>query len=81
VKKYLLWDFDNTLAYRDGMWSQTILELLQESGFDTILLEDIGPYLTKGFPWHTPEIPHEQFFRGLRWWDYMSLYFEDVCLG
>ena len=29
--KYLLWDFDNTLAYRDGMWSSTIHNLLLDN--------------------------------------------------
>ena len=58
-KKYLLWDFDNTLAYRDGMWGQTIYDLLQEYGYSSIRLEDIRPLLTSGFPWHTPEISHE----------------------
>jgi putative hydrolase of the HAD superfamily len=77
-KKYLLWDFDNTLAYRDGMWSQTIYDLLQEYGYSSIKLEDIRPLLTRGFPWHTPEIPHEEFFGGVHWWDYMTLHFSKI---
>jgi len=40
-KKYLLWDFDNTLAYRKGMWTQTIYELLQEEGITSIKLEEL----------------------------------------
>ncbi len=77
-KKYLLWDFDNTLAYRDGMWGQTIYDLLQEYGYSSIRLEDIHSLLTSGFPWHTPEISHEEFFGGIQWWDYMTLHFSKI---
>lgn len=61
IVKYLLWDFDNTLAYRDGMWSSTIYDLLNEYGYD-LKMEDIRPYLKSGFPWHSPEISHKEFF-------------------
>ncbi len=77
-KKYLLWDFDNTLAYRDGMWSQTIHSLLQENSYKDISLEDIRPYLSKGFPWHSPEISHAEFFNGAQWWDFMTLHFTNI---
>jgi len=78
MKKYLLWDFDNTLAYRDGMWTQTIYELLQEEGMAAIKLEDISPHLRTGFPWHTPELSHEEFFKGNSWWEHMNLYFSKI---
>lgn len=78
MKKYLLWDFDHTLAFRDGMWSATTYELLQENGFKDIGLDDIHPYLTKGFPWHSPDSPHAEFFKGTPWWDYMELYFSNI---
>ncbi|AKB36171.1 hypothetical protein MSSAC_1581 [Methanosarcina siciliae C2J] len=77
-KKYLLWDFDNTLAYRDGMWGQTIYFLLQEYGYHSVELEDIKTHLITGFPWHTPEISHEEFFGGIQWWDYMTLHFSKI---
>jgi hypothetical protein len=25
---YLIWDFDGTLSYREGMWSGTLFEIL-----------------------------------------------------
>jgi putative hydrolase of the HAD superfamily len=81
MARYLFWDFDNTLAYRDGMWSQTILELLHEHGFESIGLETIRPLLAVGFPWHTPEIPHAVFFRGLPWWEYMQMHFAHLIEG
>ena len=77
-KKYILWDFDGTLAYRDETWSQTIFVLLQEYGCRNIKLEDVRPLLTKGFPWHTPDISHKDFFGELTWWDYMTLHFAKI---
>lgn len=76
--KYLLWDFDNTLAYRDGMWSATIYELLVENGYNELKYEEIRPYLKSGFPWHFPEVSHEELFKGKKWWDYMNGHFAGV---
>jgi putative hydrolase of the HAD superfamily len=76
--KYLLWDFDNTLAYREGMWSSTICELLNEYGYNNLRIKDISPYLESGFPWHSPEIAHEEFFKGKSWWQYMNDYFAGI---
>lgn len=73
--KYLLWDFDNTLAYRDGRWSDTICELLNENGYNNVKLEDIQPFLKRGFPWHSSEISHNEFLKGKKWWEYMNEHF------
>jgi putative hydrolase of the HAD superfamily len=78
IKKYLLWDFDNTLAYRNGMWSQIIYDLINENGIHDVHLDDIRPYLTKGFPWHSHELSHKEFFKEVSWWDHMNLYFDDI---
>lgn len=78
--KYLLWDFDNTLAYRDGMWSSTIFELLKEQGYSNLKIDDIRPHLSNGFPWHSPEIAHREFFNGEEWWSYMNKYFARVLM-
>ncbi|EKQ52235.1 MULTISPECIES: HAD family hydrolase [unclassified Clostridium] len=76
--KYLLWDFDNTLAYRDGMWSSTLYELLNEHGYNNLRMDDIGSYLESGFPWHSPEIAHKEFFKDKNWWEYMNEYFKGI---
>lgn len=68
----LIFDFDNTLAYRDGMWTATIYEILLENGYDSIKKENIEPYTHNGFPWNDYEIPHKDFFKNLSWWDYME---------
>ncbi len=77
-KRYILWDFDNTLAYRDGMWGQVIYELLRESDYKDVELNDIKKYLNQGFPWHSPNTPHTEFFKGSLWWDHMTLHFANI---
>ncbi|MCW5314596.1 HAD-IA family hydrolase [Nostoc sp. KVJ3] len=76
--KYLLWDFDNTLAYREGAWSGTLHSILKRNGIHNINLEDIRPFLNIGFPWHSPEIPHILLFNGTIWWEYMNEYFAEI---
>jgi putative hydrolase of the HAD superfamily len=76
--KYLLWDFDNTLVYRDGLWGSTLCELIEEHCNYKFELETIQPYLKTGFPWHTPHTPHNVFFGSKSWWDFMSEFFADI---
>lgn len=80
IVKYLLWDFDNTLAYRDGMWSRIIYELLNEYGYNTFSVDDIRPHLESGFPWHSPKIAHKEFFNGKKWWEYMNGHFMEILI-
>jgi putative hydrolase of the HAD superfamily len=55
----VLWDFDGTLAYREGMFSGTLLQILDENvpGHGA-KIENLRPHLNYGFPWHNPEVPH-----------------------
>ena len=73
----ILWDFDGTLAYRDGMWVGTLFSILQKNTIN-IPLEKIKPYLSKGFTWHTPELSHKEIFKGKTWWEYYESYFENI---
>jgi len=76
--KTLLWDFDNTLAYREGMWSQTLFDLLQQNGYPAIPIERIHPLLATGFPWQAPELSHAEFFKGVPWWTHMTRHLSGV---
>ena len=76
--KYLLWDFENTLAYREGMWSGTLHSIIESHGIQNIKLEDIRPFLKIGFTWHSPDTPHSIFLNGKTWWEYMNEYFAEV---
>lgn len=76
----LVFDFDHTLAYRDGMWTTTIYELLQENGYKEIEKEEIEPFTKKGYPWHEFEIPHGIFFKNLSWWGFMEKMVETTLI-
>ena len=76
--KYILWDFDGTLAYRDGLWTVTLLNVLQKNGFSSIKKELLRPFLSIGFPWNSPDTPHSKLFNGKTWWEYMESYFEEI---
>jgi putative hydrolase of the HAD superfamily len=57
MARYLIWDFDGTLAYHDLMWSGALLEALNTSGLDvanTVTREAVKPHLQSGFRWHEP---------------------------
>lgn len=56
AKRAILWDFDGTLAYREGLWSGCLAEVLQEREPDAGVTRDrVRPLLRDGFPWHLPE--------------------------
>ncbi len=66
--RYLIWDFDGTLGYREGsMWSGTLFKLvraaLPELG---VRLEDFRASLR--YFWDTPEQPHPELATADAWW-------------
>ena len=69
MKRTILWDFDGTLAWREGVWSGAFLQALDQHcpghGF---CRDDIHPRIVHGFPWHSPETPHTHLNRPERWW-------------
>ena len=75
---YLLWDFDGTLAYRDGMWTDTLLSVLQRNNITHISKEDIRPLLNIGFTWDSPDSSHKDLFLGKSWWEYYENYFTEI---
>jgi putative hydrolase of the HAD superfamily len=69
LKKYLIWDFDGTLAWRPGGWAGALLSVLRRKAPDNkATAETIRPYLQKGFPWHAPENAHPGL-APLEWWE------------
>jgi len=82
VDKLIIWDFDGTLAYRDGMWGGTLIEILQERLPEIeFSLADLGPYLQSGFPWHTPEVSHKEIQDANAWWEMLTPIFERALMG
>ena len=66
----VLWDFDGTLAWRAGMWSGAVMEVLDEheSGHG-IVIERIREGLRSGYPWDSWHEPHPQLCEPGRWWE------------
>jgi putative hydrolase of the HAD superfamily len=83
----ILWDFDGTLAYRDGMWSGTFLSLLNKNGINNVPMEDewvlekIKPYLNTGFTWHNHEYSHKELFNGKTWYGYYENLFYEILIN
>jgi putative hydrolase of the HAD superfamily len=67
--KYLLWDFDNTLAQRPGLWSQCLAEVVNCAYPEKkTVRESFRPYLMSGFPWHGAEVSHDHLSTSQQWW-------------
>lgn len=67
--RYLIWDFDGTLAWRPGFFSGALWAVLEEAALDLpVTIEHLRPHLQSGFPWHTPDVPHPELCEPDRWW-------------
>ena len=77
--KWLVWDFDGTLAYRVGEWPAWTQALLDREtpghGVDPELLR---PFLRTGFPWHSPEVHHPHLASADAWWGALEPRFADA---
>ncbi len=59
LRQVILWDFDGTLAIREGGWTGALSDLLAVHAPDVAVTPDqIRPFLQAGFPWHEPHTPH-----------------------
>ena len=74
MKSCLLWDFDNTLAYRrEGGFRSGLSETLDENmpghGIEP---DDLRNPLRDGFPWHEWNRPHLELSSPDLWWDHVE---------
>lgn len=76
----LVWDFDNTLAYRDGMWTRSLYHVLKRNGYNHISEDDLRPHFQKGFPWHRHSESHADYFEGRTWWEYTNTIIKQALL-
>ena len=68
--QYLIWDFDETLGYRAGKWSGTLVEILQrEMPGHPATIHDIRPHMQTGFPWNQADKPHTPMRSADEWWE------------
>lgn len=80
MKKYILWDFDCTLVYRDGKWSKTLQEVLEKHSI-TISYDTLHQYMDHGLPWHDYQIPHTELFLNQTWWEYVNHYLANILIS
>ncbi|MGL4612199.1 MAG: HAD family hydrolase [Trueperaceae bacterium] len=70
MRGYLIWDFDDTLAFNKKRWAGVLHELvLRELPDYSATVEDIRRYMQSGFYWHTPEIGHAHIENRDQWWE------------
>jgi len=69
MRRYILWDFDGTLARRQNQWSGALLETITRLE-PTVACEllQLRPHMQADFPWHKPEIGHEHLATPDDWW-------------
>lgn len=71
--RYLVWDFDGTLASREGLWSQTLADVArQEFASSALSPDDFAPHLHAGFFWHDFLTPHTHIKSSSDWWSHMA---------
>jgi putative hydrolase of the HAD superfamily len=71
--KYLIWDFDGTLGYREPMWSGSLLEAIREEYPDhPITVSEIHPHLEYGYRWHNHEQAYTHVTTAEHWWQEMA---------
>lgn len=68
--RYLVWDFDGTLAERPGQWSGMLAKMLKaEFPHLTATREDFRPHMSANFPWHRHETPQIPPHGDDAWWE------------
>jgi putative hydrolase of the HAD superfamily len=82
--RYLIWDFDGTLGYREGGWSGAMLDVLTSNGMaDGVTTGDIRPHILSGFRWHDTNRVYCPAVAAEAWWDELiplfSAAFVAVC--
>lgn len=81
TNKAILWDFDGTLAYRDGLWSGCLAEVLQErEPAAGITRADVRPLMLTGFPWHEPGKAHPELSTPEAWWEVVEGLLRQACI-
>jgi putative hydrolase of the HAD superfamily len=64
-----LWDFDNTLVQRPALWGQCLADVVNFAYPEKkAVREAFRPYLSRGFPWHGPEVSHAHLSTSQEWW-------------
>lgn len=75
----VFWDFDGTLAERDGMWPAVLHDAIRSTDPDrTISIADLAPWLVEGFPrWKPGQL--RVFPDAAAWWASAGTTLVDAC--
>ena len=77
----VLWDFDETIAEREGMWSGALLAALDAACPGHGVTRDaLRPGLRDGFPWHAPDVGHAHPTPDA-WWAALAPLLSGACVG
>lgn len=75
----IIWDFDGTLVFHEGLWSGTMMAALDEVfEHHDISITSIKPFLSKGFPWHEAEKAHPELSSPGAWWNRMEGFLKTI---
>jgi putative hydrolase of the HAD superfamily len=75
--RLLIWDFDQTLGYREGGWTGALVDAVRRCmPHRPVSEEQIQPHLQSGFPWHTPDRMHTNIKTAEQWWQALYPVFE-----
>jgi putative hydrolase of the HAD superfamily len=80
-QRYIIWDFDGTLAYRTGQWTGALLHVLRRFANVEADPEMLRPFLRKGFPWHNSAQPNPPMRTAADWWAELLPVFEEAFVG
>lgn len=70
----LIWDFDDTLGFRDGKWAAALRDAVRRALPEyPLTLDEIRPHLLHGFPWHNHHLPHNHIANADAWWKELML--------
>jgi putative hydrolase of the HAD superfamily len=73
----VFWDFDGTLAVREGMWRGSLIEALSAVVPDHVVhADEVAEGLRDSFPWHRPDIEHCHLDTADAWWAELEPVFE-----
>lgn len=80
--RVVMWDFDATLAERPGIWTQALLDVLDQQdpghGFER---PDLRPFISGGFPWNFSDEPHGFVDDPEGWWTHLNRLFITTYIG
>lgn len=80
--KALIWDFDGTLAYREGGWAAALLDVLRNEIAECAVTHDqLRPHLRDGFPWHATDQAYPPMRSAEQWWNALDPLFERAFTG